>query len=816
MQRHDPGTLKQHNKPFKAKHATKGELKKRAKGKLAGTAPKPTAAVDLNKVERRNQGKQKIAARRAAAVAEARATGSLFAPKTVAVISLEESVEAWIVVKAVLRVSGVAYSEYTVPVTCKVQNKHRATFVVPPTRDIDAILDAAKVADIIMFAISAEGFIDETHDMKLNLLFSQGLPTVMFVMQGLRSLPEPKQSLAKKARKEELSRRFPTISKMFCVDTREDTEKLARQLLVQSVHIPAWRKRAASYLLADKIIQDQGSVALCGYLKQGRLSPNQLVHVTGVGTFQLSKISVVEDPCAVSHAPPNLVDVAANPELQESLLAANIPDPMAAEQTWPTPEELAEAEASQMKQVQVPKGTSAYQASWLLDKSEREDDEEGDGLSSGSEDAESDEDMKKQIKGLQSATKAIEDEEPPPAAEHALSIMADDSASVTTVNDANYDDTGDADGLEQKWRESRDDLEFPDEVDLPYGIPAKVRFRKYRGLQSFRTSPWNPKENLPLDYARIFQFKDFKGIKKRILAKPSEGVQPGNYVAVYLKDFPQEMISNLTVTRPLVLSGLRKYENKCSVNHFLVRRFPCFEEPLKSKERLEFHVGFRRFFAFPIYSDHSPRANKHKFSTFFHPDSVLCASIYGPVTFPPCPVLMFKYYGEQKAPVSNGYLMSVDPDRIICKRIILTGFPFKIFKRKAVVRGMFYTPQDIKYWKKIELWTKHKCRGHILEPLGTHGHMKCIFDHPLKADDTVCMSLYKRVYPVWSEEDIKDATGAGPSPETGTTTTTTSSSSTTTTTSTSTTPTPVNTPSSSATTSSSSPATETPSPNKSS
>ena len=44
-------------------------------------------------------------------------------------------------------------------------------------------------------------------------------------------------------------------------------------------------------------------------------------------------------------------------------------------------------------------------------------------------------------------------------------------------------------------------------------------------MKSFRTSPWDKNENLPIEYSRIFQFEDIKRTFKKIGKENRDGVE---------------------------------------------------------------------------------------------------------------------------------------------------------------------------------------------------------------------------------------------------------------------------------------------------
>lgn len=62
--------------------------------------------------------------------------------------------------------------------------------------------------------------------------------------------------------------------------------------------------------------------------------------------------------------------------------------------------------------------------------------------------------------------------------------------------------------------------------------------------------------------------------------------------------------------------------------------------------------------------------------------------------------------------------MSCNPDRVVLKRIVLSGHPLKINRRTATIRYMFFNREDIEYFRPVKLRTRCGLMGHIKETLG--------------------------------------------------------------------------------------------------
>lgn len=60
---------------------------------------------------------------------------------------------------------------------------------------------------------------------------------------------------------------------------------------------------------------------------------------------------------------------------------------------------------------------------------------------------------------------------------------------------------------------------------------------------------------------------------------------------------------------------------------------------------------------------------------------------------------------------------------------------------------MFFSSEDVNYFRALQLWTKRGRSGFIKEPLGTHGYFKANFDEKINPLDAVAVSLYKRMWP---------------------------------------------------------------------
>jgi len=815
---HQAGGLKQSNKKHKglaskrARKASFGPGKVQSlKGESGGSKAQPRKGDNIQdgRLNRLNRNQQIKKQKQSDLIAKKRALGAAHGPpKIVGVLCLSQlasSLEAMDMLTSESSWSAMDQAGKNMVHASYQKHKTRCTFITAQCDNITETLDLAKVVDLLVIVVKIPshgldetGIIDGSGYSAISALKAAGCPEVLCCLQGMDMLDGKALVDSKKAMCRHLQEQFGPDVK---IGEAHKADLFCRQMCTMTVRNVNWRLHR-SFLLADNVEVDRSEtecvVTVGGFLR-GNMALNSLVHVAGMGTGRIRKVRAGTGPFPESHK--EAVEMAsadddgfihADESKQDPINCEAEGSGISGEQTWPTEAEM-DAALGTMDEgagrhrrnvpAKVPEGMSSYQADWFMDEQ-------------GVFDEDEKKIAEKDAKRLEAAGGGATMEEQPFEDEGGDD---DDFSMGGSMLDGPYIG-GSGQAEKQRLRALADsDAQFPDEMDTPIDQKARERFARFRAMQSFRSSQWHPKENLPGDYSRIYQFENFSGVQKNIATEAQsiedavntdnivvnedlpfcfkvdkEGkeeevdmnenekneedevyLRGGQYVYIEIVGLSPDALESFSQKGYQFIFGLHRHENRLSVLHFTVKRHPGYAEMIKSKENLIFQTGFRSFECKPIFSESNLNCDKHKMERFLLDDRFSMASVYGPITFMNCPLLVFKKLDNgQKILVATGTLSKIDPDRIMLKKVILTGLPIRVRKRFAVVKHLFYDTQDVRWFKPAELVTKHGLRGHIKEPVGTHGLLKALFSAPITQNDTVMLILYKRVYPKFPEGGV--------------------------------------------------------------
>ncbi|KAL4780789.1 hypothetical protein BJX76DRAFT_34448 [Aspergillus varians] len=796
VQHHHRSTTKASHKPYKTGHTSKRALKDQAKGKVErgerGTRKTPHQQLK-SKLDRRNQARQKQQNKQQErAQATSIFVGQNGAPRHVAIVPLSADIDTAAIIRALnesVDISGDVSPDTISRV--RVDRFRQNIQYIPAKYDLLSALDACRLADFVVLAVSAQIEVEEQGELLLRSIEGQGISNVISVVQGLDQVnPPKKRPQVASSLKSFLNHFFPSIDKVLSVESRQECSNAIRSLCTATPKGIRWRDDRSWMLIEDVKWPENTSgevddVVLTGVVRGKGLKADRLVHVPGWGDYQIDSITAAPLPTARPKRDDAMtVDESDSPQVLDSPsadqddLAAVAPEEIEMEddiESMPDTDRKGvllddhhyfsdDNDHIPAKPKKLPRGTSEYQSHWFLD----------DVSDSGSDmaDDDDDEDMEMDVSG------APED-----------GVFPDNHDAMTEGGPSEYPQSemfldpspeDEADQLEQyrasRRDEAKEDLEFPDEIELHPNVLARERLARYRGMKSLKTSPWHTAEDRahePEDWRRLLQFGDYKGSKNKILRETLiGGVSPGTRVDVHLRAVPASLRNK---PQPLSLFSLLRHEHKNTVVNINMHLSSAVEGPLKSKQEVIVQCGPRRLVVNPIFSsaDNTPN-NVHKFDRFLHPGRSAIATWIGPLIWGSVPVLVFraqKTTSDSKDPevlesadapeptsaldlstatldlIGTGTVVAPDPSRVVTKRAIITGHPYKIHKRVVTVRYMFFNSEDVSWFKALQLWTRRGRSGYIKESLGTHGYFKCTFDAKLNPQDSVGISLYKRVFP---------------------------------------------------------------------
>ncbi|OQS55245.1 tsr1 [Ecytonucleospora hepatopenaei] len=260
-----------------------------------------------------------------------------------------------------------------------------------------------------------------------------------------------------------------------------------------------------------------------------------------------------------------------------------------------------------------------------------------------------------------------------------------------------------------------------DEVIINPIYDLVERYKDYKGIKDLKSTKFSYQSQNTGD-CELVQFARFKHLENKLANRKSK-IPENSYVKI--------LINKNVEGDNLVLFNLYEYEVLYTQMNYLFES----SDFLETGETVTIDNGIRIFDAKCIVSQNISQNG-------FMPEKTLnngVVSFASPVTFFSTNCILFK--GDALINGSTGESLQ----RVFLDRVQLKGTPIKIFKHHVVIRGMFYTLDQVKYFKNLVLEAPNGNRGTIKKSLGTKGLFKAEFEKPIRHGQTVTLNLYKRI-----------------------------------------------------------------------
>ncbi|KAJ8439766.1 hypothetical protein Cgig2_009590 [Carnegiea gigantea] len=240
-----------------------------------------------------------------------------------------------------------------------------------------------------------------------------------------------------------------------------------------------------------------------------------------------------------------------------------------------------------------------------------------------------------------------------------------------------------------------------------------------------------------------------------------EGFRTGTYVRLEIHAVPYEMVEYFDPCHPILVGGISLGEDNVGYMQAKIKRHRWHKKVLKTRDPIIVSTGWRRYQTTPVYAIED-RNGRHRMLKYT-PEHMHClAMFWGPLSPPKTGIIAVQNLTNNQASfriTATGDILEFNHATKIVKKIKLVGHPCKIYKKTALIKGMFTSDLEIARFEGAQVQTTSKIRGQVKKAakdviggekskkgaMSEEGIARCTFEDKILMSDLVFLRAWTQV-----------------------------------------------------------------------